>query len=404
MQKIPELARRSKTHQPRRPATPYRTSQRRRNVKSTLLTYEDDVFEHATPKELLNQDESHHPSIIPSAYSFTFMCKPPLSPTRSQLHDEGYEDSDIPPQYTGVNPKGIGMSSNIIDSIYEVVLGFPQHMLFLNSPCIVDIRHQNRSTSSYAYTQRLYNLPFKSSDDRMPLGQPPRASIRRCTAATKFFAPFFRAASTKASPPRHKGALYFATRPSSRRSTALQNIFPPSTLPSPDLLAFQHIFPATQNWWRGVLYAHLIAYNYVHEINTSQNLASGIPFKASRTLRLSQALSHRAETARHPDSVVYPSYRVPLKACRTLGIPRLSSNRSITSAHHDGCLADLENELASCITWITNCMSGKINSSTGMDSICTVDNRDLILVRSLAEIVRVQDRDGNEEVKAPELS
>lgn len=290
---------------------------------------------------------------------------PPITNTSFGDCEEGFRGNQNGDAESG----SVEISRNIIDSIHDVIRGFPQHMLFLDTPCLVEIRRQNHFAQDATAAECLSIPSPNSSIYLLPLDQQRRPSRRRRTTA-KFFAPLLRASLTKNFLPQNRGTSSYDTRPSSRKSTDSRSLSL-SDPPPPDLSAFQHIFPSTQDWWRTVLYAHLIAYNYICGL---------------------QVLSQ------------YTISELPPKASRTLGISRGYSSHYTPNPVLDARLVEIEMELVSCITWITNCMAGKINAQRDTRKVRNGYERDCILVRALSEIVKVSEGGGGEVATAPEVN
>jgi hypothetical protein len=244
---------------------------------------------------------------------------------------------------------------SIINAIRRAVRGFPQDMLFLNTPCVVQIRRQSHpSHQSAPLLQSLPNRSQESSEYRPPSRKPQTSSFRRRTMAAGIFASLERHHSTKHSSPELDAASVTSTikRPP-YTPTAPKGLSESEDVSSPDLTAFQKIFPSTDDWWRDVLYAYLVAYNYIQDIK------------------------------------VQPKPNISSKAYRTLGIPRFTSSRACPSERQDPALADLESDLASCINRVINCMAGRNNALRDTEEIRQVEKNDGLLLRALAEIVRV---------------
>jgi hypothetical protein len=350
---LPNLAGPPKCYLESRPATPYRPSRRRKIlVNRPWLTLKQKAFEDSTSRQRQHQVASPSSPVVSNIHWEHDMHSPPSLQGITTSFDN-YEQNFSAHQRGDAASDSVNIRKSIIDSIYDVVRDFPQHMLFLDSPCVVKIRRQNYFSHNPVATQRLSIPSSNSSTHLSPLDQLQHPSRRQRTTA-KFFAPFVRASLAKNSLRQYKDTSSYVTRPSSRKATdsRLPSLSDP---PPPDLSAFRHIFSSTQDWWPTVLYAHLVAYNYMCSIQV-------IP--------------------QHPKS------EVPFKASRTLGIPRGSSNRPTTSANSDTMLTNLEAGLVSCITWITNCMMGKSNASADIEKNPYTDISNRLLVRALAEIVK----------------
>ena len=255
-------------------------------------------------------------------------------------------------QYHDTEPESIEPTRTIIDSIHDVVQDFPQQMLFLDTSCVTDIRYQNHLAQRKTDSRSFSNSSSSSSASSLPLDRRNLPTRRRRTA-TNFFAPFFLATTRKSSYSEKKVASSNANRPPSCISTDWKSLASQPDIPPPELSIFRHIFPDTQDWWRSVLYAHLVAFNYISENNTPP-----------------QRNDHG----------------FPSKACRTLGI---SCGQSTLASDATIRLTDLEKNLVSCITWITHCMTGKRGAQRDINEYRDEFDRDHILVRALAEIAKV---------------
>ena len=330
-------------------------------INQPLLTLKQKAFEDSISRQRQLQVASPSLSVMSDIHWEYAMHSPP-SPPIATTSFGNYEQNFSAHWHGDAESGSANIRRNIIYSIYDVVRGFPQHMLFLDSPCIVKIRRQNYFGHYSVATQCLSIPSSNASTHSSPLDRLQRSSHRRRTIA-KFFAPFIRASLAKNSLRQHKVTSSYVTRSSSGK--AMDSRLPSlSDPPPPDLSAFRHIFSSKQDWWLTVLYAHLVAYNYMCSIQV-------IP--------------------------QYPKSEVPPKASRTLGIPRGSSNRPTTSANSDTMLANLEAGLVSCITWITNCMMGKSNASADIEKDPYTDISDQLLVPALAEIAKNCEKGCSEE-------
>lgn len=292
----------------------------------------------------------------------------PISSHIANISFHDYEERFLGLRHSNSESDSVIINRSIVDSINDIVRGFPQHMPFLDTPCIVELRRQNHFAHDATAAQHL-SIPLpNSSTYSLPLDQLQRPLRRRRTTA-KLLEPLLHASLAKSFLPQNNVASSYVTPPSSRRSTDSRRLSL-SDPPPPDLSAFQHIFPSTQDWWRTVLYAHLIAYNYIcANLVRPQYAISEVPPKASRTLGISQGLSS--------DSTAVPV--------------------------SDAILGEIEMGLLSCITWIANCMAGKNNAQTDTKKVRNVYERDHILVSALAEIVRVCETNSCGEVQNSEF-
>jgi hypothetical protein len=352
---LPNLAGPPKSCLEGRPATPYRLSRRRRiHVKHPLLTLDKKASEESTARRTQHATPMPSSSVMSNLRCEHAIHSPPSPPITSTSFNDCEEGFRVN-QNGGAESDSVDISRSIIDSIYDAVRGFPQHMLSLDTPCLVEIRRQNHFAQDTAATQCLSTPSPNSTIYSLPLDQLQRRPSRPRVTTAKFFTPLLRASLTKNFLPQNKGTSLYNTRTSSRKSTG-SRFLSQSDPPPPNLSAFQHIFPSTQDWWKTALYAHLIAYNYICGL---------------------QAISQ------------CPISELPPKASRTLGISGGCSTHFTPTPVLDARLVEIEMELVSCITWITNCIAGKINAQTDTKKVRNWYERDHILVRALAEIVKV---------------
>ncbi len=365
LQALPDLADLSKSKLQDRPATPYRLSPRQRtHFNYPLLTLKKNAVDDRTARHRQPQRETSSSSLISDLQWEHALHSPPFSPVISTSSSD-FERRLLGREYGHAEPDSVELSRSNIDAIYDTLQDFPQRMLFLDTPCIVDIRHQNY-LAQCAADPRLSPNPSSSSTSTysLALDQLQLPSSRRRTA-TDFFAPFFHATTKKSSLFWRKVTPSYASRPPSSMSTGWRTLASQSDSSPPNLSVFRHIFPNTQDWWRNVLYAHVIAFNYVRENHA------------------------------HPQR---PFRGFPSKAFQTLGI---SYERSRPTASTSIELADLEEKLVSSITWVTNCMSGKSIDLKDIEKVQHKYDRDHILARALAEIVKASEGGGRQEAGVP---
>jgi hypothetical protein len=242
---------------------------------------------------------------------------------------------------------------NIINGINDAVNGFPQSMLFLDTPCVVEMRRQGHSKRPSVESR----ISPRSSESQQLSDESYRSSSRRRTRTSSLFAPFRLGSSRKTSSISGYAPSVSAI-PEPPIETEHAPAVQPVELPPPNVAALRRIFPSTDDWWRNVLYAHLVAYNYIRRI---------------------QSLSKQSRPG------------IPPKVSQTLGIPRTSSNNSLASLRAevtlDRRLKDIEVGLESCIQRITNCMAGNSNALRDTEEVRMAENSDGVLVRTLAEVV-----------------
>lgn len=347
-QLFPELALRRKPRRHRRSATPYGSSRRQKTLAhNSLISASNDSVEDKAPKRRQCDTE-----MSPLPRTFLQFSGTNQSPPSPAIGCTPCGDHQLRYRYDSMDSGSAEMNNSIINSISDIVQEFPQRMLFLDTPCVFEIRRQ-KHIAHYAIAAQDISIPsFGSPDSSLPLAQQ-RFSSHRRGITSNLFAPLLCATSINNSSPQYKAAPSYITEPLSEKFTP--TLSPPPSPPPPDLSAFRHIFPTTQDWWRDVLYAHLVVYNYVCDV---------------RALFL------------------YPFIDVPPKASRTLGTPYGSSNDPIEALNLNTGLGDLEMRLVSSITWIANCMSGRGSVSVDTESVKYTGKGNEILVRALAEIVK----------------
>jgi hypothetical protein len=345
-----------------RPATPYRLSRKRnRPINYPTLALTKKSFDAEKGKTGGHETAELISCSVPNLQRKQSMYRFPPSPTTSNsfgIFGEHVPENQYPDAESGI----LESNRTIINSIHDIVQGFPQQMLFLDTPCITDIRRQNHLARCSTDLPGFSDPSYISSNFSLPLDRLNSSTHRRRTA-TNYFAPFLRAKTRKSTLLRGKLATSYTGRPSSCMSRGWGSLASQPDIPPPKLSVFRHIFPDTQDWWRSVLYTHLVAFNYVRENHASQQR----------------------------NSQYFPS-----KACRTLGISRGYSRREMLTTDANIRLAELEEALVSCITWITKCMAGSDNAEEDVWKTWNDHERDSILVRALAEIVKVYERGGGE--------
>jgi hypothetical protein len=366
LQALPNINGPPKPNLQGRPATPYQPSRRRKTpVDYPMLPLKKNNFDDGTVRSKQRRRATllSSPSFDLEGESSTHSPSPsPMASTSLGILEELFPEH----QYHDAESASIEPTRTIIGSIHDVVQGFPQQMLFLDTSCVTNIRHQNHLAQRKTGHRSFSNPTFSSSTNSLPLDRRNFPTRRRRTA-TDFFAPFFLTTTKKSSYSQKKVASSYANRPSSCISRDWKSLASQPDIPPPELSIFRHIFPDTQDWWRSVLYAHLVAFNYIRENHTP------------------------------PQRNVHG---FPSKACRILGI---SYGQSILASDATIGLTDLEENLVSCITWIANRMTGKSNAQREINEYRDDFDRDHILVRALAEIVKVCERGGGREDNVPQV-
>jgi hypothetical protein len=366
LQALPNINGPPKTDLQGRPATPYQPSRRHKKTADyPTLALKKDNFDDGTVRLRQRRKATllSSPSFDLEWESSTHSPPPsPMASTSLGILEEPFPEH----QYHDTEPESTEPTRTIIDSIHDVVQDFPQQMLFLDTSCVTDIRHQNHLAQRKTDSRSFSNSSSSSSANSLLLDQRNLPTHRRRTA-TNFFAHLFLATTRKSSYSQKKAASSYANRPSSCISTDWKSLASKPDIPPPELSIFRHIFPDTQDWWRSVLYAHLVAFNYINENNTP------------------------------PQRNVHC---FPPKALRTLGI---SYGQSILASDATIRLTDLEENLVSCITWITHCMTGKRSAQRDINEYQDEFDRDHILVRALAEIAKVCERGRGGEGSVPQV-
>jgi hypothetical protein len=242
----------------------------------------------------------------------------------------------------------------LIEAICDGIDGSPRD-LQLDTFCITEIRRRNQQSRSPAVPKCSATLV----DGYFPLPQRhlSRGSLHRNAKTTSFFTPL--------KPVKEEVTL----RPSISHSLSASSIRPLADSKSINLSALLNIFPNSDDWWRGVLYAHLLAYNYVaetHNIYLSSSTISGTSSKVSRVLGL-------------PRGSTPPE----LTAVRPRFVAEKEDDRIAES------FVAILNGLASCISRIVGCMAGDYERMRDTVKGMRVERADHLLVKSLAEVVKM---------------
>lgn len=242
----------------------------------------------------------------------------------------------------------------LIESICDTIDGSPRD-LQVDSYCIAEIRRLNRQARIAAFPAP---PPIPTSHDIFTADEPKRGRRSKSIFGT-FRTPranHFPVSADVPSEPR----LSTTSRPSTAKSVVDTK---------PDLTVLRSIFPNSDDWWRSVLYAHLVAYTYVAQHKAARSASEGPqrrPSKATRTLGLPM-------TADLPGQVVSS----PVKEDKDL----MESFDLILTA------------LASCISRIIAVMRGAENCDRAGSSFAAYERRreeiDWPFVRALSEIVKV---------------
>ena len=301
-----------------------------------------------------------------------------------------------------------GILADITSSIGE----FPAKMLCLDTPCIVAIRHDMHADKTIKSA-----CTCAASSPVSPVSPSSAYARRNAEPKIKKSASVLRKGSVRGRPAGHIGDLLRSPLPASLRAGSPAPPPPPPALrrnrsseetvtlgpdrysptlnllsyyrndldtdlshPShpeqdqsitseglkcPDLSAIASIFPEGDGWWQSCLLAHLLAYNYLHTLN------SALPYSPSSRGR------GRGRT-------------VPDKAARTMGI----NNTAVIGKEETRYTKVLE-DLEKCMVWIMKSMMGKregvLALSSPGGSLRSLGKGELALVRALSVVIRGMD-------------
>ena len=295
-------------------------------------------------------------------------------------------------------------TSGILADITSSIAEFPVRLLCLDTPCIVAIRHgmhadktvKSACTSatsspgspvspSSAYARR--NAEPKIQKSASVIRKLPVRRRRTGHIGDMLRSPLpasLRAGSPAPPPPpafeRSRSSEETVTLGTDRYSPAMKRLsyyrndlytdlsHPPHPeqdqsiasegLKCPDLSAIASIFPESDGWWQSCLLAHLLAHNYLKELNSA----------------LSAGPTGRERGGRRT---------VPDKAVRVMGIPE----NSLLGKEETRYTKILEN-LEKCMISIMKSMMGKREGVLGMSSPEGVLGKgELALVRALSVVV-----------------
>jgi hypothetical protein len=234
---------------------------------------------------------------------------------------------------------------DLVEAISNGIDSFPQEMLTLDTPCVAELRWRNknsRTSHTPKTSARLSHSKSHSSCRRLTKTANPGDSASEIS---------FPSPIDDASLP----ASYIERTPDNRKV---------------DLRPLRTIFTQTDDWWRSLLYAHLVAYNHITALQApplSNDLSVNLPPQSPKRRK------------RIPRDSIFGPPPAPL---------HLKPSASTIVAQN---LAEVEEALASCITCIANFMAGHSDSLYGEDfgvSCASKSLSDQILVRSLAEVVK----------------
>lgn len=264
----------------------------------------------------------HSPPI--SQFEFPFKHSHPTTPPKSSSSasqsDNGFAQSIKHRKTRARGSEGSEIEYNVTDGIYAAIGGFPRDMLFLNSPCVVNIRRESLLSRR---SQAVYARSSQSSAVRSASQRSQEEAYRECSASAIDVLSEYHTVDTPEPP-------------------------------EADLTSLKNIFPDTDDWWRSVLYAQLVAYNYLVDINKATSRQYG--------------------------------HIIPPEVASTMGAP---AKVVITpSAGGNQAYAEAVEGLELCISRITNCMGGCSTALTGIGGSDALKKTDLTIVRALAEVVR----------------
>lgn len=170
----------------------------------------------------------------------------------------------------------------LVEAICDTIDGSPRD-LQLDSYCITEIRRLNRLIRA-ASRPAPPPLPIPVNQEVLD------KELKRVRRSKSFFGTFKTSSRTSQFPSRKSSFANSASVP-----RQVQGVMRAET--KVDLSALRTIFPGSDDWWRSVLYAHVLAYTYVSQKQSDTTTVSGTnrppsrPPKATKTLGLSLAAS-----------------------------------------------------------------------------------------------------------------
>lgn len=322
---------------------------------------------------------------------------PAMAPqSRNDMMSPLWGVSDLTPQSNSVNPPShrrklsASAIAGIVADITASVQEFPEKMLYLDTPCIVAIRHDMRRgkssildstpVASTAATASSIEANMKVAADPTPYlaFQRQSSTVIRSQKVDKLLPPLPHSLRAATPPPARTSSpentlrllpdrysptmdmiSYYSevlTRtPGAKRSDESEAV---ETLKVPDLSPIAAIFPDSDSWWQSTLYAHLIAYNYITNLNI--------------------ALQSRPSQRRQ-------SRAVPDKAARTMGIPKMA-----IIGDSDTAYTKVPENLEKSMVRIMKSMMERKEGISGLSSHGGVLGRgELALLRALCQVVKM---------------
>lgn len=316
---------------------------------------------------------------------------PPPTPYESvqQLSTSPSTRSLKPP--SPAEPGKPSATDDFISAICATLTTFPHTMLFLDTPCILGIRRLNTAHNSFHLSQ-LSHFPTPPGSDQITTHPEPELRPRRSRLPKSTGSSLFRGRSLrrrKSEKQTHQSDIKTASSDADRPVTAVQPIPFPSdiNLSSPNLRPLRAIFPHTDDWWRSVLYAHLVAYNFVRAPITISSTSPPDSFpnnsSAPRCAGPRPSADISVSTAR---TEIPNQFNTSLKASRTLGmvlptLPYVSGRELRLEAARD--------VLEGCVGRIAECMMSEDGPVGGSLEAASPSSRvNSGFVRALAEVVR----------------
>lgn len=240
-------------------------------------------------------------------------------------------------QYGQASTEVVDQRTDLVEEISSFIDSFPENMLTLDAPCIMELRRLKKNLRETSTAQKPAQSPHPNR--RTSFG--PQTELASPGAS-----------SSNTWPP-----------PDGSRPPCIDHA---TDARAADLSPLRTIFPETNDWWRGILYAHLVAYNHITTL--SDKPSSSIPSPSEKWQK-----TPRDSVCGHPPAPLNPE-------------PKEATTAAAQS------LADVEDSLAFSIICIANFMAGYGDSLYGENSEAqssvTRSKPDRILIRSLAEVVR----------------
>ncbi|KFY19965.1 hypothetical protein V493_07785, partial [Pseudogymnoascus sp. VKM F-4281 (FW-2241)] len=163
-------------------------------------------------------------------------------------------------------PPASKISPEILNDIYAATRGSSIKKLTLEYPCVVVIRNARRRRRTYdgrytnpAASPRHLDSPspsmFLSSGDQSPAPSPRLSSFPPSEVGSK---------DTENEAVWSQGLVTRTATPLTELESDIEGV--ERGLPDADLGALRRIFPKSNEKWFGVLYAHIVCYNYVMDL------------------------------------------------------------------------------------------------------------------------------------------